>query len=411
VKVLVLNCGSSSVKFQLVETDETSAAEGRDRTLAKGLVENIGGAAILRYEADGKRPLRETGEILEHKIAVERCLALLTRGDVGVLTDVGEIRAVGHRVVHGGERFKTSVLIDDDVLSGIEDCFELAPLHNPPNVKGYRAARGLLAGVPQVAVFDTSFHQTMPPEAFLYGIPQVLYQRHGIRRYGFHGTSHRFVSRRLAAALGRDPQDPGLRLITCHLGNGCSVTAIRGGRSLDTSMGFTPLEGLVMGSRSGDLDPAIVLHLMVKEELGTAEVGALLNKHSGLLGVSGVSNDMRTLLEAEAAGHQRAGLAVTLFCYRLRKYVAAYLGVLGGVDGLAFAGGIGENAPAVRARALAGLGALGLAVDAERNQAARGEEAEISPRGSHARVFVIPTNEELLIARDTCRIVSGLAPS
>jgi acetate kinase len=411
VKVLVLNCGSSSVKFQLVETDEASAAAGRDRALAKGLVENIGGAAILRYQAADRRPIRETAEILEHKIAVERCLALLTRGDVGVLRDAREIQAVGHRVVHGGERFKASVRFDDDVLAGIEECFDLAPLHNPPNVKGYRAARDLLPGVPQVAVFDTSFHQTMPPQAFLYGLPHVLYQRHGIRRYGFHGTSHRFVSQRMAAALGRAPHDPDLRLITCHLGNGCSVTAIHGGRSVDTSMGFTPLEGLMMGSRSGDLDPAIVLHLMAKEELGAGEVGALLNKHSGLLGVSGLSNDMRALLEAEAAGNEQAHLAVDVFCYRLRKYIGAYVGVLGGVHGVAFAGGIGENAPAVRARALQGLDAMGLAVDPARNEAGRGEEAEISPRGLPARVWVIPTNEELLIARDTSRIVSGLAPS
>jgi acetate kinase len=250
----------------------------------------------------------------------------------------------------------------------------------------------------------------MEPVACLTGLPYVLYQRHGIRRYGFHGTSHRFDSPRLAQLLGR-PEDPELRLITCHLGNGCSVAAIRGGRSVDTSMGFTPLEGLVMGSRSGDLDPAILLHLMTKEELGAAELNALLNKHSGLLGISGVSNDMRALLEAEAAGSDRARLAVDVFCYRLKKYVAAYVGVLGGVDGLAFAGGIGENAALVRARALSGLEGLGLRIEAARNAAARAPEAEISPSGSASRVFVVSTNEELLIARDTYRIVSGLAPS
>jgi acetate kinase len=409
VKVLVLNCGSSSLKFQLVETDQSSALAGSDKAIAKGLVENIGGSAIVRYEADGKKAIRETGEILEHKIAVERTLALLEHPEHGVIEQRAEIEAVGHRIVHGGERFKSSLLIDDEVLEGIEDCFEMAPLHNPPNVKGYRAARELLGGgVKHVAVFDTSFHQTMPQEAFLYGLPYVLYQRHGIRRYGFHGTSHRFVSRRLAAALGRDPQDPSLRLITCHLGNGCSVAAIRAGRSVDTSMGFTPLEGLVMGSRSGDLDPAILPHVMAKEELGAMELNALLNKHSGLLGVSGLSNDMRALLEAEGAGNERAKAAIELFCYRLKKYVAAYLGVLGGVDGVAFAGGIGENAPSVRERSLRGLECLGLRVDAERNQAARGSEAEISPARSASRVFVIPTNEEILIARDTYAIVSGL---
>jgi acetate kinase len=411
VKVLVLNCGSSSVKFQLVETDVERAVASTDKALAKGLVENIGGAAILKFEVEGRKPLKETGEILEHKIAVERILELLTRSDLGVLKDRREIEAVGHRVVHGGERFKTSVRIDDEVLDGIEDCFELAPLHNPPNVKGYRAARDLLERVPQVAVFDTSFHQTMPREAFLYGLPYVLYERHGIRRYGFHGTSHRFVSQRLAALLGRSPDDPGLRLVTCHLGNGCSVAAIRGGRSQDTSMGFTPLEGLVMGSRCGDLDAAIVLHLMAKEELGPGEVNALLNKHSGLLGLSGTSNDMRALLAAEAEGHQRARLAVDVFCYRLKKYLASYVGALGGVDAVAFAGGIGENAPVVRARATAGLEALGIALGTERNERARGTEAEISSEGSGVRVFVVPTNEEILIARDTCRIVAGLPPA
>jgi acetate kinase len=410
VRVLVLNCGSSSVKFQLVETDAVAAASGGDRTLARGQVENIGGAALLRYEALGRPPLRESAEIHEHKVAIERILGLLTRPDVGVLGDPREIEAVGHRVVHGGERFKASVLIDDEVLRGIEECFDLAPLHNPPNVKGYRAARDVLR-VPHVAVFDTSFHQTMPREAFFYGLPYVLYQRHGIRRYGFHGTSHRFVSQRLAERLGRAADEPELRLITCHLGNGCSVAAIRGGRSVDTSMGFTPLEGLVMGSRSGDLDPAIVPHVMIREELGPTEASALLNKHSGLLGLSGVSNDMRALLEAEAEGNERARLALDVFCYRLKKYLAAYVGVLAGLDGLAFSGGIGENAAAVRARALAGLGAIGLALDPERNAAARGLEAEISAEGARSRVFVIPTNEELLIARDTCRIVQGLPPA
>jgi acetate kinase len=299
------------------------------------------------------------------------------------------------------------VLIDDPVLRAIEECFDIAPLHNPPNVKGYRAARDLLREVPHVAVFDTAFHQTMEPVAFLYALPYVLYQRHGIRRYGFHGTSHRFVSHRSAEILGR-AGDPGLRVVTCHLGNGCSIAAIRGGRTVDTSMGFTPLEGLVMGSRSGDLDPAILLHVMSKEELGAAELNALLNKHSGLLGISGLSNDMRKLLEAEAAGNDRAKLAVDLFCYRLRKYIAAYVGVLGGLDALVFTGGIGENSPVVRQRSVTGLAAMGIAIDPGRNDAARGLEADVSPAGAPCRVQVVPTNEELLIARDTYRIVRGL---
>jgi acetate kinase len=329
---------------------------------------------------------------------------------MGVLAGRREVEAVGHRVVHGGERFRASVRIDDEVLSGIEDCFELAPLHNPPNVKGYLAARELLGDVPQVAVFDTAFHQAMEPRAYLYGLPYVLYERHRIRRYGFHGTSHRYVSDRLARRLGRSG-DPQLRVITCHLGNGCSVAAIRGERSVDTSMGFTPLEGLVMGSRCGDLDPAILPHVMAREELGPADLSALLNKHSGLLGISGLSNDMRALLEAEAAGNERARLAIDIFCYRLRKYIGAYVAVLGGVDGVAFAGGIGENAPRVRARAFEGLEALGLRLDPRANEATGGGEVEISPAGAAARVFVIPTNEEILIARDTCRIVAGRPPS
>jgi acetate kinase len=407
MKVLVLNCGSSSVKFQLVETDEASSTAGTDRALAKGLVENIGGTAILRYEAAGREPLKETAEILEHKIAVERVLALLTREGTGVIGDRAEIEAVGHRMVHGGEHFKSSMRIDDTVLRAIEECFDIAPLHNPPNVKGYRAARELLPSIPHVAVFDTAFHQTMAPVAFVYALPYVLYERYSIRRYGFHGTSHRYVSRRSAEILGR-AGDPGLRVITAHLGNGCSITAIRGGCSVDTSMGFTPLEGLVMGSRSGDMDPAILLHVMGKEELGSAELNALLNKHSGLIGVSGLSNDMRKLLEEEVAGNDRAKLAIDVFCYRLRKYIAAYVGVLGGLDALVFTGGIGENAAAVRARSVEGLGVMGITIDPALNEAARGTEADIAPRGQASRVQVIPTNEELLIARDSFRIVRGL---
>jgi acetate kinase len=408
MKILVLNCGSSSLKFQLIETDAEQEQAGTDHALAKGLIENIGGTAVVKYEREGVKPQKETAEILEHKIAVERAIALLSDPQHGVIAKSTEIAAVGHRVVHGGERFKSSVKIDDAVLDGIEDCFEMAPLHNPPNVRGYRAAHAVLGSVPHVAVFDTSFHQTMPAHAYIYGLPYALYQRYGIRRYGFHGTSHRFVSRRLAALLGRAPDDPGLRAITCHLGNGCSIAALRAGRSIDTSMGFTPLEGLVMGTRCGDIDPAALLHVVAREEIGPAEVNSLANKHSGLLGISGLSNDMRTLLEAEAQGNERAKLAIDVFCYRLRKYIAGYVGALGGADAVAFAGGIGENAPAIRERSMSGLDAVGLLLDPALNMAAFGREAEISPPGARARVFVIPTNEELLIARDTYRIVSGL---
>jgi acetate kinase len=408
MKILVLNCGSSSLKFQLIETDEEMAREGRDRTLAKGLVEDVGGTAVLHYEVEGKKPTRDAAGVFQHKTAVERALAMLTDAETGVLPHKDEIGAVGHRVVHGGERFQASVLIDENVIDGIEECIALAPLHNPANLQGYHAARALLPDAPQVAVFDTSFHQTMPPEAYLYALPYADYQRYGIRRFGFHGTSHRFVSGRAAALLGRAGDDPDLRLITCHLGNGCSVCAIHGGKSVDTSMGFTPLEGLVMGTRCGDLDPAALLYLMGREALDAAEASAVMNKHSGLLGLSGLSHDMRTLLEAEAKGNERAKLAVDVFCYRLRKYIAAYVGALGGLDALVFAGGIGENAPLVRQRSLQGLDALGLALDPARNEAAQGVESEVSPKGARFRVFVIPTNEELLIARDTFGIASKL---
>jgi acetate kinase len=406
MKVLVLNCGSSSLKFQLIETDADLAREGRDRTLAKGLVEDAGGTAVLHYEAEGKKPLRDAIGAFQHRKAVEKALAVMTDPETGVLPHKEEIGAVGHRVVHGGERFKASVLIDDKVIEGIEANIALAPLHNPANLQGYNAAKAVLPDAPQVAVFDTAFHQTMPEPAFLYALPYSLYQRFGIRRFGFHGTSHRFVSGRLAALLGRKADDPDLRLITCHLGNGCSVCAVRGGRSVDTSMGFTPLEGLVMGTRCGDLDPAALLFVMGREELGAAEASALMNKHSGLLGLSGLSHDMRTLLEAEEKGNERARLAIDVFCYRLRKYIGAYVAALGGVDAIAFAGGIGENAPAVRERALQDLDALGLKLDPARNAEAQGKEEELSPDGSQPRIFVVPTNEELMIARDAAGIVA-----
>jgi acetate kinase len=397
MKILVLNCGSSSLKFQLIESD---------RTLAKGLVEDLGGTAVLHFETEGKKPLRDAIGKYDAKSAVEKALAVMSEGEQSILAHRNEIGAVGHRVVHGGETFKASVLIDEKVEDGIEDMIALAPLHNPANLQGYRAAKAVLPDVPHVAVFDTSFHQTMPPEAYLYALPYADYQRHGVRRFGFHGTSHRFVSGRAAALLGRKSDDPDLRLITCHLGNGCSVAAIRGGRSVDTSMGFTPLEGLVMGTRCGDLDPAALLYLMSRDALDAAEASALMNKHSGLLGISGLSHDMRTLLEAEGKGNERAKLAIDIFCYRLRKYIASYVGALGGLDALIFAGGIGENSPIVRERSLHGLDAVGLKLDAGRNEKAQGVEAEVSPEGARPQVFVIPTNEELLIARDTLAIAS-----
>jgi len=406
VNVLVLNCGSSSVKYQLIETSLELIERNADRVLAKGSVERIGTASALHtYEPAGRDKATESGEILEHRQAVAAILALLTDAERGVVSAPEEIAAVGHRMVHGGEKFSQSVLITADVERGIQECCELAPLHNPHNLRGYQAAKRILPHAPHAAVFDTAYHQTMPAHAYLYGLPYVLYQRHQIRRYGFHGTSHRYVGWRSAALLGRPREQT--RLVTCHLGNGASMCAIEHGRSIDTSMGFTPLEGLLMGSRCGDIDPSVVFHVMHKEDLSEQQATALLNKHSGLYGVSGLSNDMRELLAAEADGNARARLAIELFCYRIRKYVGAYAAAMGGMDAVIFTGGIGENAPSIRERALAGLGFLGLEVDAAANAALRGREGEFSTPGSRVKALVIPTNEELLIARDTVRVMAG----
>ena len=406
MRVLVLNCGSSSVKYQLIETSRERIARNDDRVLARGVVERIGsGSAVHAYQRGDEPRTSESSEILEHRGAVADILRRLSDPERGVMRDPSEIAAVGHRVVHGGERFSASMRIDAEVERGIEDCCELAPLHNPHNLRGLRAARAVLREVPHVAVFDTAFHQTMPPHAYLYGLPYSLYKRHAIRRYGFHGTSHRYVAWRSEALLGRPREQT--RLVTCHLGAGASVCAIDHGRSIDTSMGFTPLEGLLMGTRSGDLDPSLVFHILHAEDLDEYQLTAMLNKHSGLYGLSGVSGDMREVLAEEAKGHERAKLAVDAFCYRLRKYIGAYMASLGGLDALIFTGGIGENSPAIRARTLAGLGELGLELDAAANDAAVGREGRISAPSSRHAVLVIPTNEELLIARDTVRLVES----
>ena len=408
MKILVLNSGSSSVKYQLVETSLALIEQDADHALARGGIERIGTSSALHtFMPAGREAITEGGEILEHRQAIAGILRLVTDPERGVLREAGEIGAVGHRVVHAGERFDRSVILTPEVERGIQACSELAPLHNPHNLRGIEAARRLLPGVPHVAVFDTAYHHSMPPHAFLYGLPYVLYQRHGVRRYGFHGTSHRYVGWRSAVLLGRPREQT--RLVTCHLGNGASVCAIDHGRSVDTSMGFTPLEGLLMGTRCGDLDPTVVFHVMHKEDLTEQQATALLNKHSGLAGVSGLSNDMRELLAEEAKGHERAHLAIEMFCYRLRKYIAAYAGAMGGVDAIIFTGGIGENSPPIRERSLRGLEFMGLVLDPERNRAAVGRAAEISAEGSTLRALVIPTNEELLIARDTLRLVEGAA--
>jgi len=406
MKVLVLNCGSSSVKYQLIETSLEAIENNADLELARGAVERIGTASALHsFQARGRARITDSGEILEHRDALAHIVSMLTHAEHGVITHPSEIHAVGHRVVHGGEKFTQSALASPEAIRAVEECIPLAPLHNPPNLRGYEAAKRILPDVPHALVFDTAYHQTMPPHAFLYGLPYVLYTRYAIRRYGFHGTSHRFVGWRSQALLGRPRSQT--RLVTCHLGNGSSLCAIDHGRSVDTSMGFTPLEGLLMGTRTGDLDPAVVFHLMHQEDLSEHQVTTLLNKHSGLYGVSGVSNDMRELLAEEAKGHDRARLAIDMFCYRLRKYIAGYAGAMGGVDAVLFTGGIGENSPPIRARSLAGLEFMGIRLDAARNEAARGVEALVSADDSAVKVLVVPTNEELIIARDTVRLVEG----
>lgn len=403
MEILVLNSGSSSLKFQLIETSPEQILADADRVRARGSIEKIGtGEAIISIEADGAKT-KSTREVLEHRDAVGIAASCLQ--DAGGIRKE-QIEGVGHRIVHGGEQFTQSVLIDDEVLHHIREAIELAPLHNPHNLKGYAAAHEMLPQARHAAVFDTSFHQTLPRQAFMYGLPHVVYDRHRVRRYGFHGTSHRYVSYRYARMQGKTRQE--YKLITCHLGNGCSVCAIDHGRSVDTSMGFTPLEGLLMGTRAGDVDPAAVLHVMSKEELSIHEISSLLNKHSGLYGLSGISNDMRTLIEQAGKGHERARLAIDVFCYRVKKYIGAYLATLNGADAVLFTGGIGENAPTIRAQICERLDALGIVLDPVRNEAARGQASRISRDDSACQVWVIPTDEELLIARDTLRCMLGL---
>ena len=411
MKVLVLNCGSSSVKFQVIETSLEMIEADTDLTLARGGVEKIGlSDSRLSMDVPGRKPYQEIEEILEHRAAVERVLKVLSHPDHGVLANVAEIEAVGHRMVHGGEKFASSVLVTPEVEAMIEECVVLAPLHNPHNLRGLAAARSLLPNVPHVAVFDTAFHQPMPPKAFVYGLPYELYTRHAIRRYGFHGTSHRFVSIRTAKLLGKPLED--LRIVTCHLGNGCSMAAVDRGQSVDTTMGFTPLEGLLMGTRSGDLDAAILPWVMAMEELTLSQLNAMLNKHSGLYGISGVSSDMREIEAACAAGNRRALLAFEIFCYRIRNYTGAYAAAMWGLDAVTFTGGIGENSPLVRAAALSDMEFLGIQLDEGANRTApRGKEALISSSRSRTAVAVIPTNEERVIARDTVRVLGGVMPS
>jgi acetate kinase len=410
MNVLVLNCGSSSVKFQLIATDLDLIEQNADRRLARGTVERVGGEAIVTLRAEGQEARRSTAALRDTRAAVELIIRWACSTDSGIheVQSAADVHAVGHRVVHGGERFTHSVVITDDVMRGIEDCIDLAPLHNPANIKGIEAARDVFGpGVPEVAVFDTAFHQTLPDYAYLYALPYQFYRRHRIRRYGFHGTSHRYVAYRYRQLRGIPREET--NVITLHLGNGCSAAAIKRGDSVDTSMGLTPLEGLVMGTRTGDIDPAIIDFIAAKEGLTAQEVETLLNKQSGLIGISGLTNDMRELLdEARENDDRRARLAIEIFCYRVRKYIGAYLAAMGGADSIVFTGGIGENSAEVRAAVCNGLQWMGLELDDERNAAhTNGREGIISREGSRLSAYVIPTDEELLIARDTVRCVRG----
>ncbi len=412
MKILVLNVGSSSLKFQLIDTDQAAIDGNRDRRLAMGQIERIGGEAILTLGVGSAPPSHTTAQIRNHAEAVERVIGWMAGADSGVdITAPSDIEAVGHRVVHGGEQFTRSTLVTAAVRSDLERLIDLAPLHNPHNLLGIAAAREVLGeNVPQVAVFDTAFHQTIPETAHLYAIPYQLYRRYSVRRYGFHGTSHRYVAYRYRQLTGRTREQT--RIITLHLGNGASACAIVNGESIDTSMGFTPLEGLVMGTRSGDIDPAILEYVGAKEGLSSRDMDVMLNKQSGLLGLSGLTADMRELLaEADENGDRRARLAIDVFCYRARKYIGAYLAAMNGADAIVFAGGIGENSPAVRERICTGMDWLGIGIDTSRNSALeRGMEGRFDREGERIQLWVIPTDEELLIARDTWRVVTGKEP-
>jgi acetate kinase len=408
MNILVLNCGSSSLKFQLIATDLERIEQNADRRLASGQIERIGGAAILTFTVEGRTTEKSAAPIRDIPAALDAVLKWISAQSIDGVRNLGDIDAVGHRVVHGGEYFSQSVLISDEVLRAIEECIELAPLHNPANIKGIQAVREIFGrDLPQAAVFDTAFHQTLPEKAFLYAIPYQLYRRHKVRRYGFHGTSHRYIAYRYRTKNNIPREN--VNVITLHLGNGCSIAAIKNGNSIDTSMGLTPLEGLVMGTRAGDLDAAILEFIGEKEGLTIHETEMLLNKQSGLLGISGLTNDMRELLaEAEDSDDRRARLAIEIFCYRASKYIGAYLAAMNGADAIIFAGGIGENSAPVRTKICENLNWLGIALDETQNSSCTGgQEGVISTENSRARVFVIPTNEELLIARDTVRLILG----
>ena len=398
MNVLVINCGSSSLKYQLLNPDT-------QEVLAKGLCERIGIDGKFTYKPAGKDPIKDADVAMPtHSEAIQTVLHALVDEKNGVISSMKEIDAVGHRVVHGGEKFAQSVLITDEVMAAIEECNPLAPLHNPANIIGIKACQELMPGTPMVAVFDTAFHQTMPPVAYTYALPYEYYEQDKVRRYGFHGTSHKYVSQRAAAMLGKPIEE--LKLISCHLGNGSSITAIDGGKSVDTSMGFTPLAGLPMGTRSGDLDAGILEYLMHKHGYNIDEMLNVLNKKSGVLGISGVSSDFRDLESAAPQGNQRAQLALDVFDYSVKKFIGSYAAAMGGVDAIIFTAGVGENGPDTRANVVSGLEFMGVKIDPEKNNT-RGKEVDVATDDSKVRVLVIPTNEELMIAMDTAAIARG----
>jgi len=397
MKVLVINCGSSSLKYQVIDMEN-------ENVLAKGLVERIGiPGSVLKHEATGKEKVTIEDEMQDHKIALEHVIKAILDPAHGAIKDISEITAVGHRVVHGGEKFSASVKIDEDVKKAVEECIELAPLHNPPNLIGINACEEILPGVPMVGVFDTAFHQTMPKSSYLYGLPYEYYEKYKMRKYGFHGTSHKYVSQRTAELLGKNPED--INIITCHLGNGASVTAIEKGKSVDTSMGLTPLQGLIMGTRCGDIDPAIVTFLMEKENLSISQINDVMNKKSGVLGISGVSSDFRDIEQAAADNNERAKVALETYYKTVKKYIGSYMAEMGSLDAIIFTAGLGENSSEARAEICKDMQALGIEVDSEKNNV-RGKEQIISSDASKIKVLVIPTNEELMIARETLEVLN-----
>ena len=397
MNIFVINCGSSSLKYQLINMEN-------EEVLAKGLAERIGiDGSRIKHKPTGKEDKVIEMPMPDHKVALEIILDALVDPAHGAIKSLEEISAVGHRVVHGGEKFASSVIIDDDVMDAMKKCIELAPLHNPPNIMGIEACKELMPNVPMVGVFDTAFHQTMPKTSYIYSLPYEMYEKYGIRRYGFHGTSHKYVSQRTAKMLGKNIED--INIITCHLGNGASITAIEGGKSIDTSMGLTPLEGLTMGTRCGDIDPAIITFIMEKENLDIDGINNLMNKKSGVLGISGVSSDFRDIEDAAwKEKNERAQLALDIFSNKVKKYIGSYAAIMGGVDAIVFTAGLGENSPETREDVCKGLEFLGVNIDSEANKV-RGKETVISTEDSKVKVLVIPTNEELMIARDTKELI------